>query len=241
MKKRIYLLVGALCIIMQLVSSCTNFLEVEEKGKTTIPSFLSDPDGLNAGLVGAYNKMYAYYDNEFTKYPDVAGNMLSMKYVSAGADMLDQYNFTSDALQETGAVGYIWRKIYEALANVNNVIQYQPQVISAYPNAKDMCQRILGEALFLRALCHFDLCRVYAQPYNYTSDASHLGVPILLKTPGPDDNVSRESVKKVYLQILADLERAADCFRGIESSGIYYASLQAVNALYSRVYLYMED
>ena len=36
--------------------------------------------------------------------------MLSMKYVSAGADMLDQYNFTSDALQETGAVGYIWRK-----------------------------------------------------------------------------------------------------------------------------------
>ena len=56
MKKRIYLLVGALCIIMQLVSSCTNFLEVEEKGKTTIPSFLSDPDGLNAGLVGAYNK-----------------------------------------------------------------------------------------------------------------------------------------------------------------------------------------
>ena len=37
------------------------------------------------------------------------------------------------------------------------------------------------------------------------------------------------------------MERAADCFRGIESSGIYYASLQAVNALYSRVYLYMED
>ena len=51
MKKRIYLLVGALCIIMQLVSSCTNFLEVEEKGKTTIPSFLSDPDGLNLLLM----------------------------------------------------------------------------------------------------------------------------------------------------------------------------------------------
>ena len=78
MKNRIYLLTGTLCIIMQLAGSCSNFLEVEEKGKTTIPSFLSDPDGLNAGLVGAYNKMYAYYDNEYTKYPDVAGNMLSM-------------------------------------------------------------------------------------------------------------------------------------------------------------------
>ena len=55
MKNRIYLLTGTLCIIMQLAGSCSNFLEVEEKGKTTIPSFLSDPDGLNAGLVGAFN------------------------------------------------------------------------------------------------------------------------------------------------------------------------------------------
>lgn len=37
MKKRIYLLAGALCIIMQLVSSCTNFLEVEEKRKNNNP------------------------------------------------------------------------------------------------------------------------------------------------------------------------------------------------------------
>ena len=167
--------------------------------------------------------------------------MLSMKFVSAGTDMLDQYNFTSDALQETGAVGYIWRKIYEALANVNNVIQYQPEVLANYPAKGELCQRILGEALFLRALCHFDLCRVYAQPYNYSSDASHLGVPVLLKTPGPDDNVSRESVRKVYEQILKDLQQATACFNNISSKGIHYASLQAVNALYSRVYLYMEN
>ena len=70
-----------------------------------------------------------------------------MKYVSAGADMLDQYNFTSDALQETGAVGYIWRKIYEALANVNNVIQYQPQVISAY-RMQRICVNVFSEKLY---------------------------------------------------------------------------------------------
>ncbi len=239
--KRIIYQLSILCVICQLASGCSDFLEVKEKGRTTIPVFLSDPDGLYSGLVGAYNKMYAYYDNEFTKYPDVAGNMLSMKFVSAGADMLDQYNFTSDALQETGAVGYIWRKIYEALANVNNVIQYQPAVLANYPAKREFCQCILGEALFLRALCHFDLCRVYAQPYNYSSDASHLGVPVLLKTPGPDDNVSRESVRNVYEQILKDLKQATECFGNISPKGIHYASLQAVNALYSRVYLYMEN
>ena len=62
--------------------ACSDFLEVDVKGKATIPSFLSDPQGLYAGLVGTYNKMYAYVDNEFTKYGDVAGNMVSLPSAS---------------------------------------------------------------------------------------------------------------------------------------------------------------
>ena len=69
-------------------TSCTKFLEVDVKGKATIPSFLSDPQGLNAALVGTYNKMYAYVDNEFTKYGDVAGNMVSMPSASSSGDMV---------------------------------------------------------------------------------------------------------------------------------------------------------
>ena len=233
------------CFALLVVSgSCQSFLEVEEKGKTTIPSFLSDPDGLRVALVGTYNKVYAYYDNEFTKYPDVAGNMLMVKYASGqddGSNMLSQYNFTSDASEETGAVGYIWRRIYEALANANNLIQYEPAVEQAYPSAASDCRRMRGEALFLRALCHFDLCRVYAQPYNYTPDASHLGIPVLLKTPGPDDNVSRNTVAEVYEQVLKDLDEAADCLKDASSRGVNYVTMPAVYALRSRVCLYKED
>lgn len=227
--------------LLLTITACSDFLEVKEKGRTTLPVFFSDVDGLYAGLVGAYNKVYDYYDNEFSKYAEVAGNMASMKYVTAGSDMVDQYNFTSDPSQETGAVGYIWRRIYEALANVNNVIEYQPSVLAAYPTQEEKCRSILGEALFLRALCHFDLCRVYAQPYNYTSDASHLGVPVLLKTPGPDDNPSRKSVKEVYEQIIKDLDQAENLLNDITGRDIYHVSLKAVYALQSRVYLYMED
>nr|WP_320059083.1 RagB/SusD family nutrient uptake outer membrane protein [uncultured Bacteroides sp.] len=240
MKWKIYIMLSA-CFWTFLLSGCDNFLEVEQKGQTTIPVFFSDVEGLNAGLVGSYNKVYAYYDNEFLKYPDAAGNMLRMNSVAAGTEMLDQYNYTSDAEQETGAVGYVWRRILEALANVNNVIQYQPSILSKYPNKSEECNRILGEALFLRALSHFDLCRTYAQPYNYTSDASHLGIPVLLKTPGPDDDISRASVKAVYTQILSDLDKAVVTFANIPQRGVYHASKQAVYALYSRVYLYMED
>lgn len=38
--------------LIALLTSCDGFLTVDEKGKATIPSFLSDPRGLHAGLLG---------------------------------------------------------------------------------------------------------------------------------------------------------------------------------------------
>ena len=136
-----------LALAAVLLSSCSDFLSVDQKGRATIPSFLGDPSGLKAGLVGAYNEMYAYLDNEFTKYGDVAGNMVSMP--AGASDMIDQYNYTSDASQETGAVGYIWRKIYVAQANVNNIIQYAPTVKADYPENAALCDSILGHACLM--------------------------------------------------------------------------------------------
>ena len=93
---------------------------------------------------------------------------------SSGSSVLDQYNFTLNPENATTAY-YIWYRINEAQANANNIIQYAPIVEAAYPAAADKCKKILGQALLLRALCHFDLVRVYAQPYNYTADASESG------------------------------------------------------------------
>lgn len=221
------------------LASCSDFLEVEVKGRATIPNFLSDPEGLRAGLVGAYNAMYDYYDGEFMMYPDVAGNMLSLAATSG--KMLNQYNYTSNQEQETEAVGHIWGYVYDAQCNVNNIIQYAPSVISANPVKADQCRRYLGEAYLLRAMCHFDQCRTYAQSYNYTADASHLGVPILWKTPAADKNVSRSSVKQVYDAVLQDLGRASEILTDDVAQDYHYASLQAVRCMYSRVYLYMEQ
>lgn len=226
--------------LFSALASC-NFLEVETVGRTTMPNFFSDVDGLRAGLVGSYSKMYSYYSSEFYKYPEVAGNMIDLNIVSTDIEMIDQYNFTSDPEQEVGAVGYIWRKILEALANVNNVLEYAPPLIQEYPNQKATIENIQAQALFLRALCHFDLFRVYAQPYNYTADASHLGVPVLTMTPGPDDLPSRKTAKQVFDQILKDLHDAEVLFGERPMQNEYHVSKEAVWGLLSRVYLYKED
>ena len=229
----------SLCLLLA-VTSC-DFLEVETVGRTTMPNFFSDVDGLKAGLSGSYSKMFSYYSSEFYKYPEVAGNMVDLNIVSADVEMIDQFNFTSDAEQEVGAVGYIWRKVLEALANVNNVIEYAPPLMEKFPNQKGTIENVQAQALFLRALCHFDLFRVYAQPYNYTADASHLGVPVLTMTPGPDDLPSRAAAKGVFDQILKDLRDAERLFGERPMQDAYHASKEAVWGLLSRVYLYMED
>ena len=233
-----FLLLGSVALVL---TGCSDFLEVDVKGKATIPSFLSDPQGLHAAMVGTYNKMYLYVDNEFTKYGDVAGNMVAFPSAASSGDMVAQYNFTSDESQITGAVGYIWRKIYVAQANANNVIEYAPAVIKNYPTYEKECSNIMGQALLIRAMCHFDQCRAYAQPYNYTPDASHLGVPVLLRAAGANDTPSRASVSEVYKQVLADLEQASTLLTDQIADDYRYASLQAVNCMFSRVYLYMED
>ena len=208
------------CSVALVLTGCSDFLEVDVKGKATIPSFLSDPQGLYAAMVGTYNKMYLYVDNEFTKYGDVAGNMVTFPSAASSGDMIAQYNFTSDESQITGAVGYIWRKIYVAQANANNIIGYAPAVIKDYPTYEKECNNIMGQALLIRAMCHFDQCRAYAQPYNYTPDSS---------------------VSEVYKQVLADLEQASTLLTDHVADDYHYASLQAVNCMFSRVYLYMED
>ncbi|HBX46748.1 RagB/SusD family nutrient uptake outer membrane protein [Limibacterium fermenti] len=236
-------LVVSLCILTFSFTSCQEFLEVETVGRTTIPNFFSTVDGLEAGLTGAYSEMYNYYSSEFYKYPEVAGNMVDLNTVSGetNIDMINQFNFISDPEQEAGVVGYIWRKIFKALANVNNIIEYCPILSEQFPNQIKQIERVKAEALCLRAICHFDLCRVYAQPYNYTTDASHLGVPVLLVTPGPDDLPSRASVKDVYDQVIKDLLEAEELFADTPMKDAYHVSKKAVQALLSRVYLYKED
>ncbi|SFD92618.1 RagB/SusD family nutrient uptake outer membrane protein [Thermophagus xiamenensis] len=235
--------VGLMTLLLVFISGFwgCDFLEVDPIGKTTIPVLFSDMDGIQSALPGAYSAVYEYYDNNFYLYPDVAGDMLSLNVVGGSAEMVEQYNFSSTPDDAAGTVGHIWRYTYEALANINNIIEYQPSLVEKYPQYEDQLNEILAEALFLRALVHFDVCRCYAQPYNYTEDASHPGVPIVLKTPGPDDNLPRSSVAEVYDQILKDLDLAIELFEGKVASTPYYASQEAAYALKARVALYMEN
>lgn len=224
-----------------LLNSCDDFLEVDQVGKSTVPVFFSDMDGIRAALPGAYSTVYEYYGEEFVLYPDVASDMLQVNTTGENA-MISQYNYISNPQEEITAVGGIWTSALEALVNVNNILKYHPALLQQYPKSENELEVIKAEALFLRALIHFDLVRVYAQPYNFTADASHIGIPVLTDTPSSDDNVARNSVGEVYTQIVNDLKDAELLFGdGAATNSSYYATINAVYGLLARVSLYMED
>ena len=112
------------------------------------------------------------------------------------------------------------------MANVNNVLEYAPPLIEEFPNQRAQL-KIFRLRLSFKSTDTLDLFRVYAQPYNYTPDASHLGVPCF-NDPGPDDLPSRNSAKEVFDQILKDLHDAEVFFGDAPMQNKYHASKEAV-------------
>lgn len=233
-----------LILLLISMSSCKKFLEVTPVGQSTMPALFSDMDGIRAGVNGAYAKTYDYYSSHFYLYPELAGDLLNADLQVLDEGRANIFNFNSNPDEEAAPAAKIWSEILEALANINNALYYIPSLEKNFPDDKNELLAYRAELLFLRALAHFDLCRVYAQPFNYTSDAQHIGVPVLKQTPGPEENVSRQTVKQVYDFILEDLHAAEKIYDQADfqgSSTPYFASKFAVQALLSRIYMYMED
>jgi hypothetical protein len=97
--------------------------------------------------------------------------------------------------------------------------------------------QLKGENLFLRALAHFNLVRLFGRPYTQ-GNGENPGVPVIL-TPNPPQDVARNSVKEVYDAVIKDLEQAAALMKTEKNAN--FASREVALALLSRVHLYMND
>ncbi|MDX1410231.1 MAG: RagB/SusD family nutrient uptake outer membrane protein, partial [Saprospiraceae bacterium] len=129
----------------------------------------------------------------------------------------------------------IWTEVYEAINRANVVINANIDVPAP---VQDDADQFLGEAYALRALAHFDLVRVYAQHYGFTSDNSHPGVPIITEFD-PAAEPARRTVAEVYSAVIADLNTALGLMNQDRGTGFF--SPDAARALLARIYLYQSD
>lgn len=129
-------------------------------------------------------------------------------------------------------LSYFWYISYKIIYGCTSNIESIDEDVSAEMN------HLLGENYFLRAMCHFNLCNLYATPYS--RGAEKPGIVIRNST---DCSVTkRATVGETYMQIVSDLEDAMRLMKGGQRRGdAGYASYEAAAGLLTRVYLYMGE
>ena len=236
---RITLLAGVLMSVFSF-SGCS-FLNVEVVGKNTIEAFFKDYDSFRAAGEGLHRTMFDFYDDQFIRYAEIKGDLVNVNAINADEGILALFNYELTPSYISSFPQTLWKSGYIVITNANNIIEYGPRLKDDFPNRTEAIDSIVASAHFARALAHFDLCNCYAQPYNYTEDASHIGIPVVDHIPGFDDVIDRKPVSQVYSLILSDLHTAEDLFKETADFDIYHVSKVACEALLARVYLYMED
>ena len=210
------------------------------------PAALSDaeayatPDRISKSAVGMYDQLQnlEFLGGRALIYGDIRSDDTNPAGFFGNVPVFQQ--LANDAFASNS-----WTGGYRTLYGVN----YFQQQLAKYPGVTTTAleTQYVGEAKFIRALVYFHLVNLFAQPYNFTADASHLGVPIQLTAPdgatafGDSQNLTRSSVRDVYAQIEKDLNDAITALPETYSTAFERtgrATKDAARTLLSRVYLY---
>lgn len=231
--KILLLLVAAVSL-----ASCDGFLDKAPSTSQSTEVTLSNFEGLNKAAYGALMPMYSWYSTSYVLQNEMrsgngrrerTGTFQSGRYYTEYI-----WNYSADNTSS------MWGSCYYVILAANNVINnLEGKDSESGVTAQDL-NNIKAECLFIRALAHHTLVLFYAQPFTYQPDG--LGVPVVLVsdlgTP------ARETTRKVYEQVVADLLEAESIMADdYQRTGVTDAKATitkpAIQALLSRVYLYM--
>ena len=229
--------IAALAVSVFLISSCEKVMDVNPVVELADEIALNSTLGLDAAMIGAYNKLSNgdLYGGRYWVSPDmIAGSVKISGLQNTVFEELQLLNKTMSA-QSNRIVQSTWQASYEAIAIINKVLAFLPEVNDAEMTI-DTRKRIEGECKFLRALYFFELTRLYG--YD-VSGHGPLAVPVFTEPLGPFDTPSRATMEEAYAQINQDLDDAATLLVGINTNG--RATDIAAKALQSRVRFYEED
>lgn len=230
-----------LFILPLFFMGCDKFLDKVPENKVSVDEIFSDLPGAKAALTGVYLSMWGsgYGNGPRMVYPEAVGG--NVKLVGIRQTLTDVYGFTAQA--DSSSMNAVYKELYTMLNNINNIITRVPFIEKSLETERN---DLLAQAYGLRALLHFDLVQLYAQPYGYSADASHPGIvlataPILVSQA----QQKRATVGEVYTQLEQDLINAQNLFKNSKSvftgRRSSYMNAAAVQALQARIALHKGD
>ncbi|GAF03028.1 RagB/SusD family nutrient uptake outer membrane protein [Saccharicrinis fermentans] len=231
------------------LTSCSDFLDIDDETKISNNHLFSTISGVEEALNGVYYELGSgdYYGFTMLIATEAKGGNLKFNDITQENPFanyfLPSFQFSHNAEGEDDYTEAIYGHVYAVISAANNVIANIEYTEDATETQK---VQAVAEAKAIRALAHFDLTRLYAQPYAYTSNAQHIGIPYMVNNIAWDELVSRDLLYDNYENIIADLleaEANLGTALGIEDASYSkaYMTKLAAQALLARVYLYKND
>lgn len=218
-------------------TACTKeFLDVDNTQSVFREVYVKDLNSMEEYLRGIYHRLSRSFEageHEVT-YADLAADNLRPVSATSAPATFPIYNWVQNSI-DFNMTGF-WQNAYQTIRMCSFVIDETGQYKEDNP-AK--ANNMIGQAKAIRAMIHFRLVNVFAQPYTFTSDASHPGVPYIT-TADITKSYIRQNVAQVYDAIINDLNSALELLPSTIDD-TRYMNLRAAKALLARVYLFKED
>lgn len=137
-------------------------------------------------------------------------------------------------------------KVYKGLYTVITRCNFFTDRIGAleeeFTSSEDKAslRKCKGDIYFMRALAYSDLIRLYCKAYDPATAETELGVSLVTTYKKSGKKPLRATLADSYKQVLEDLEMAEKLIIRV-GYGSPYITVGAVNALYARVYLHMQN
>jgi starch-binding outer membrane protein, SusD/RagB family len=231
-----------------LMLGCSDFLTVTPREEVSIDEQFSTLDGCKLALAGGYLKTEELVSSLHFIYNDLMGGniVFSPNRTGSNAGLVaipSEINliYGFNEIAENPSLSSFYENSYSIVTNLNNIIRFTPLI----KEDSKVINQIMSEALALRAFIHSILVKCYAQPYNFTSNASHVGIVYAEKIlVGGIDYPSRITVKETYALIVKDFNEALKL--GTNQSTLSgpkysYLTLQNIHGLLARIYLESND
>jgi len=216
-------------LMLSLFASCSKVIDVKETDFIGGDVALKTVSNVESGIIGAYATMNVemgiLLNSVFTDEVRVA------EFYNAATVHEWQYGSTDISIRDNFTAFPMY---YRTIDRVNRVLAALPNAKAANATEEALKNRIRGEALFLRAFCHFGLYQFYSNTSDGTALAlAYMETPDLLPQ-------ARITVAPYMAKLNADLV-AAKALVPATNADIARASRQAVTGLQARVALYMKD
>ena len=226
---RVFGLVALTAVMTVALSGCDKMLEFEPGDVILAEDAINNADDLQRMLNSNYDVLANLLNGRQQSVAELLTNNLARPYSSL--DYTAVWNRETNFFTPT--TGGLYTDFYYAIYRANVVID-SFDLVEGLDEATQV--RLEAESRFVRAVCHWYLVKMWAYPYGYTADNSHLGVPLRLDAVQPP--TPRATVAEVYAQILADLSFAKD---NLPNENGPYASSMAASGFLAHIHSLRQD